>query len=103
MGQSFASLVPMVTAAEFAIRLAFFVITFQVSEGIVVEIESINSRLSMTPRELPKYKVLYAFHPILSFSFWLQVYCHAYCSATVHMNFSQLVDKFDIFSPRLQP
>ena len=93
----------MVAAAEFAIGLAIFVITFQASEGIAVEIESINSRLSMTPRELPKYKVLYAFHPILSFSFWLHVYCHAYCSATVHMNFSQLVDKFVIFSPCLQP
>ena len=69
MGPSFASLVPMVAAAEFAIGLAIFVITFQASEGIAVEIESINSRLSMTPRELPKYKVLYAFHPILSFSF----------------------------------
>ena len=69
MGPSFASLVPTVAAAEFSIGLAIFVITFQASEGIAVEIESINSRLSMTPRELPKYKVLYAFHPILSFSF----------------------------------
>ena len=59
----------MVAAAEFATGLAIFVITFQASEGIAVETESINSRLSMTPRELPKYKVLYAFHPILSFSF----------------------------------
>ncbi|GKF91553.1 NADH dehydrogenase subunit 4L, partial [Tanacetum coccineum] len=41
MGQSFASLVPTVAAAESAIRLAIFVITFRVRGTIAVE--SINS------------------------------------------------------------
>ncbi|GKA09420.1 ATPase subunit 4 [Tanacetum coccineum] len=56
MGQSFASLVPMVAAAESAIGLAIFVITFRVRGTIVVE--SINSIQVVPPESNEQQRLL---------------------------------------------
>jgi hypothetical protein len=56
MGQLFALLVPTVAAAESAIGLIIFVITFRVRGTIAVEFINSIQELNMTPVELPKHK-----------------------------------------------